>query len=295
MTLTSDIFIFGIASGALVAIGAVGFTLQYGITNVLNLAFGQIITSSIYVTFLVAKFHSNLALLLVVGAIWGALFSALLNTSIIQPFTRRGSGLVGVAIVTVGLGLIIENALQAIQGPRILTYVSPSSTPIRVLSVTISSVQVLVVSLAVALMFLVYIVLHHTRVGLAMRAMAADPSLTRICGISTTRLRNVSWMLSGGLCGITGVLLGVAVGSFGPSVGDGLFLEIVAAAILGGIGEPYGAMLGGLVVGIVGEAAGALISPAYTSIAASIVLVGALIVRPQGLFGGLAATRKLTA
>ena len=295
MTLTLDVLVFGVISGALIAIGSVGFTLQYGVTNVLNLAYGPIMTSAIFVSYEAGRLKSDLALLLVVGAIWGAVFSAVLNWTIIGPFTRRGSSVVSMAMVTVGLLLIIEYTLELIQGPYILSYYTPGSSRIHIFSAIVSSTQIVLVGLAIALMLAVHIVLRHTRLGLAMRAMASDPNLTRACGISTSRVRTISWSISGALCGVTGVLLGTAVGTFNSSTGDSLFIGIVAAAVLGGVGEPYGAMLGGLLVGLVSEAAGALISPAYTEVSASVVLVLVLVLRPTGLFGQLGTARRLTA
>jgi branched-chain amino acid transport system permease protein/neutral amino acid transport system permease protein len=288
--------VFGVISGSLVAIGAVGFTLQYGITNVFNLSYGVTMTSAIFVTYLFTKsITTSLPVLLVIGAVWGAAFSLAISVVIIGPFLRRGAGLFGMAIVTLALLLIIEYSLEAIQGPGILNYPTPTGSTVTIGPAIVSTVQIAQVALALVLMLAVYLLLNRTRIGLAMRGMSADPTLTRCCGISTKVVRALTWSVSGALAGIAGVLLGVSVGTFDSTVADTLFIDVVAAAILGGIGEPYGAMIGGLVVGIITEGAAAVIDPSLKVVAAAAVIVAVLLVRPTGLLGRYGSSRTLTA
>ena len=295
MHVLADTIVFGIISAATIAVGAVGFTLQYGATNVLNLGYGAIVTSAVFVTSLVGDHTTNIALLLLTGAAWGALFSWLLNRTVIVPFVRRSTNLIGMAILTIALGLVIEFSLEAIQGPDTLTYSATPGSPVKVLSVVVSTTQITLIGVAVILMLATHLLLRHTRIGLAMRATAADPSLSRTNGISTARIRAISWAVSGALCGITGTLLGTSVGSFDASIGDNVFILIVAAAIVGGIGRPYGAMLGALVIGIMSEAAATLVSPDMNYVVAAIVIVVMLVVRPQGIFGDFTGSRELRA
>lgn len=288
--------VFGVISGALVSIGAVGFTLQYGITNVFNLSYGVTMTSAIFVTYLLTKsITSSLPILLVVGALWGAALSLAISVGVVGPFLRRGSGLFGMAIVTLSLLLIIEYGLEAIQGPGILTYPTPTGSAVSIGPAIVSTVQIVEVGLAVVVMLAVYLLLKRTRIGLAMRGMSADPTLTRCCGISTKVIRALTWSVSGALAGMAGVLLGISVGTFNSTTGDTLFVDIVAAAILGGIGEPYGAMVGGILTGIITEGAAAVIDPSLKVVAAAAVIVAVLLVRPTGLLGNFGSSRSLTA
>ncbi|MGI8557020.1 MAG: branched-chain amino acid ABC transporter permease [Solirubrobacteraceae bacterium] len=288
--------VFGVISGALVSIGAVGFTLQFGITNVFNLGYGVTMTSAIFVTYLLTKsITSSLPILLVAGAVWGGVFSLAISVVIIGPFMRRGAGRFGMAIVTLSILLIVEYGLEAIQGPGILSYPTPTGSPVTVGPAIVNTVQLSEVALAVVLMLAVYLLLKRTRIGLAMRGMSADPTLTRCCGISTRLVRALTWSVSGALAGITGVLLGVSVGTFDSTAGDTLFIDVVAAAILGGIGEPYGAMIGGLLLGVISEAAAAAISPSLKVVAAAGVIVAVLLVRPTGLLGRFGSSRSLVA
>jgi branched-chain amino acid transport system permease protein/neutral amino acid transport system permease protein len=293
MALLVDTIVFGIISGTLVAIGAVGFTLQYGVTNVLNLAYGSILTSAIFIGYLVSQHTTALWLLLVVGAAWGAGLSYLLGMGLLARYVRRGTNAVGVAIVTVSVGLIIQFGLEAIQGPGLLSFQSVAGSPFHIFNAVVSTTQVMLVAVAVGLMTLMHLLLRHTRLGLAMRATSADASLSRGCGISTNRVRSLSWLISGGLCGVTGIILGVSVGAFNSTTGNDLFILIVAAAIVGGIGRPYGAMVGGLLLGIVSEGTAAVLSPALDDVVACGVIVLVLVARPQGIFSDYAPTRSL--
>ncbi|MGH2929381.1 MAG: branched-chain amino acid ABC transporter permease, partial [Solirubrobacteraceae bacterium] len=157
------------------------------------------------------------------------------------------------------------------------------------------SVQIIAIAIAVGAMLVIHLLLRMTKLGLAMRATADDVSLTRSCGVSPTRTRAVAWLVSGALCGICGVLLGLDEGTFSGSTGDSIFITIAAAAVVGGIGKPYGAMIGALVVGMISEASSAIISPSYKEIAAWVLLVVVLMVRPQGIFAEFASERELVA
>jgi branched-chain amino acid transport system permease protein/neutral amino acid transport system permease protein len=284
---------FGIYSAALIAIGAVGFTLQFGITNVLNLAFGAVMTSTMFVYHLVAGGRAAILSALVVGALWGALFSWMLGRLVVQPYVRRGTTLFGMAMVTIAAGLIVQYSLEAIQGPSTLSFRVAANRQYRLGAVVMSDHQLVIIGAAAVVMVLVHVLLRHSRLGLAMRATAENPDLTRSCGISAERVREMAWLVSGGLCGICGVLLGLTTGSFDSTTGASLFVTVVSAAVLGGIGKPYGAMVGALVVGLTSELAAAVLSPAYKNIIAWSVLVVILALRPQGIFAEFAKQRQL--
>ena len=293
MTLLPSIIVFGLFSACLSSIGAVGFTLQFGVTNVLNLAFGGLLTSAMFVDYAVGGGTANIWLALGVGAGWGAISSLLFARFIVTPYVRRGASLVGMAIVTIAVGLIIQYSLEAIQGPFVYGYRIATQHNFRIAGVTLSEQQVVIMGVAVVLMVGVHLLLRYTRLGLSMRATASHPSLARSCGVSTESVRLAAWILSGALCGISGTLLGISTGSFNPTSGTDYFITLVVAAVVGGVGKPYGAMLGALVVGLVSQAAAAVIAPQYNNIVAWLMLIVVLVVRPQGIFAEFAAQREL--
>jgi branched-chain amino acid transport system permease protein/neutral amino acid transport system permease protein len=295
VTLLLGIVIFGIYSAALLAIGGVGFTLQFGVTNVLNLAFGSIITASIFAEYSLTAHSSNLWLAMAVGAASGALFSLLIGHVVVGAFIRRGATGFGIAMVTIAISLMVQFGLEAIQGPYIMAYAAATHSTMNIGGVVLSSLQLTTIIVAVVAMVAVHLLLRLTKLGLAMRATAADVSLTRSCGVSPARTRAVAWLVSGALCGLCGVLLGIGEGSFSSSTGSDFFIVLAAAAVLGGIGKPYGAMIGALLIGIVSQAAAAMISPSYKTIAAWIILIAVLVLRPQGILAEFAAQRELVA
>jgi branched-subunit amino acid ABC-type transport system permease component len=293
LSLVWTTLVFGCYTAALLAVGAVGFTLQYGVTNVLNLSYGGIMTSAIFVDYAVGRGNPNIWLAIAVGAGWGALMTWVIGHYLISAFVRRGTSLFGMAMVTIALGLVIEFGLESIQGPLILSYQVQHASLVHLGSVIVSVEQLVIIGAAVVIMLAVHALLRYTRLGLAMRATAADPSLTRACGVATGRVRGMAWLVSGALCGITGVFLGITQGSFSSSTGGDFFITLVAAAIVGGIGKPYGAMVGALIVGLVSEGAAAVISPDYKYVVAFVILVVVLMVRPQGIFAEYASSREL--
>lgn len=295
MTLLLGIVIFGIYSAALLAIGGVGFTLQFGVTNVLNLAFGSILTACIFAEYGLTGHSTNIWIAMAVGAASGAVISLLLGHVVVGAFLRRGATGFGIAMVTIAISLMVQFGLEAIQGPFILAYTASTQSTMNIGGVVLSSGQLTTIIVAVVVMVAVHLLLRTTKLGLAMRATAADVSLTRGCGVSPARTRAVAWLLSGALCGICGVLLGIGEGSFSSSTGSDFFITLAAAAVLGGIGKPYGAMIGALLIGIMSQAAAAVISPSYKTIAAWIILIAVLVLRPQGILAEFASERELVA
>lgn len=296
MTLFMTIVLFGLYSASLYAIGGVGFTLQFGVTNVLNLAYGALITSSIFVEYYLTGHSTNLWLAMGVGAGAGAVLSLVVGFVIVGAFVRRGSGGFGIAMVTIALGLVIQYTLEAIQGPVVNSFTSSNQgTLVSISGVNLDTQQVTTIGVAVVLMLVVHLLLRLTKLGLAMRATADDVALTRVSGVSPARTRALAWVVSGALCGICGVLLGIGIGTFDASIGNDFFITAAAAAIAGGVGKPYGAMLGALIVGVITQASSAIISPAFSSISAWVLLIAFLVLRPQGIFATYAAQREIVA
>lgn len=290
------ILLFGLYSSALYGIGAVGFTMQFGVTNVLNLAFGSILAASIFADYYLTGHSTNIWAAMLMGGVSGAVLTFIVGFGIVGGFLSRGAGGFSIAMVTVGIGLMIQYTLAAIQGPFTTSYSSGgTTTAISISGVDLSSEQLTVIIVAVAVMASVHVLLRRTKLGLAMRATADDVSLTRSCGVSPKATRAVTWLISGALCGICGVLYGIGVGTFSPFTGQDFFITAAAAAVIGGIGKPYGAMIGALIVGMVSEASGAIFGGEYAPISAFVILVVVLLLRPQGIFAEFAAERELVA
>ncbi|MDQ6773388.1 MAG: branched-chain amino acid ABC transporter permease [Candidatus Dormibacteraeota bacterium] len=292
MSLYVAAFGFGLVSMSVIAVAAVGFTMQFGITNLINLAYGGVMISSAYVAYWFNHRGVSVWLGLLCGALFGAGFSFLLNRVLYAPFLRKGTSHIGMVIVSLAAALMIANVLLPIAGYFNVSYRQDPGPTLRLGAIVLTTVQVLIIALAVAVMLLIHTLLRFTRLGKAMRATAANPALARSCGIHTQRVIDVVWLITGALCGVAGTVAAMNSESFAVSNGEGYLIVILAAAVLGGAGSPYGAMIGAVLIGLVTELSAALISPEYKSVIAFAILVLVMVLRPQGLLarrGAMAA------
>jgi branched-subunit amino acid ABC-type transport system permease component len=275
---------FGIVTASILALAAVGFTLQFGVTGVVNFAFGDLMTLGGYFAWLV---NTHMHLSIWIGALAAmaglAIVSVLMNRLLVQPFVRKRADLFGLLIVTFAFGLIVQNGMQAVFGPDFQSLDYPLPSSVNFLQMTFTSNQLIIVAVSVVAMIAVHLLLRYTRVGKAMRAMADDAALARACGINVGRVTDIAWLISGALAGLAGFVLVLNTAAFSPSTGASFLLVIVAAAVLGGVGHAYGAMLGALIVGLVTETSVIVIPPEDKSVAAFVILVLVLLLRPQGI------------
>ena len=286
---------FGIVTASILAVAGVGFTLQFGVTNILNLAYGDIMTAAAFVAYLVTSAGFSVWLALVTGAAFGSVFSVLLNRCIYTPFVRRGTRLFGMIIVTIAVSLMVQNGLLAIFGASFFSLKMPQPSSVHIAGMVFTTIQLAIIAIAVVAMLLIHLLLRYTKLGKAMRATAADPDLARNCGIATDRVIDLAWAISGALCGLAGVILVMNVTAFTETTGSQFLIPIVAVAVLGGIGQPYGAMLGALVIGITSEVAAAIFNPEYKDVVAFVILVIVLLARPQGILSEVAARKEVAA
>jgi branched-subunit amino acid ABC-type transport system permease component len=286
---------FGIVTASILAVAGVGFTLQFGVTNILNLAYGDIMTAAAFVAYLVTSAGLSVWLALVTGAAFGSVFSVLLNRYIYTPFVRRGTRLFGMIIVTIAASLIVQNGLLVIFGANFFSLQMPRPTSVHIAGMVFTTVQLAIIGIAVAAMLVIHVLLRYTKLGKAMRATATDPDLARNCGIATDRVIDIAWAISGALCGLAGVILVMNVTAFTDTTGSEFLIPIVAVAVLGGIGQPYGAMLGALVIGIASEVAAAIFNPEYKDVVAFVILVIVLLARPQGILSEVATRKEVAA
>jgi branched-subunit amino acid ABC-type transport system permease component len=197
-------------------------------------------------------------------------------------------------IVTISVAVIFDHGLQAAVGPTFFSYVAPAGRAFRFADFVLTRQELIIIGIALVLTILVQLALQYTRIGKAMRGLAVNASLARACGVPTRRVIALAWFVSGVLAGIGGVALFLDISTFTATTGSEFLIVIIAAAVLGGIGSPRGAVLGALVVGIVTEVGAAYWNPELKDVLAFGVLIAVLLVRPQGLFSRLATERAIT-
>jgi len=191
-------------------------------------------------------------------------------------------------IVSLGMTLILVFGTQALAGPTNVSYAMSQGATLKAGSFQLTVVQVVIICLSTVMMLLVHLLIRYTRLGKAMRATAANRNLARNCGIRTDRVVTITWLITGALCGLAGVVFAMDSGTFGATSTDLFLVLILAAVFLGGPGEPYGAMLGALVIGLATEVSAAFIVSSYKDVVAFVILLAMLAVRPTGLLGARA-------
>jgi branched-subunit amino acid ABC-type transport system permease component len=276
---------FGLITASVLAIAAVGITLQFGVTNYLNLAYGDMLTFGVYVAFVVNQ-HFGLSIWIGLAAaiLLTSLLAWLINILILRWFTTRSSSRVAMLVVTVGVSLILQNVILAIFGEQFQVYTVAPGTPLHLGPFLFTPLQLGILGLAVVTMVAIHVLLRYTRLGKAMRAVSDSPELARIAGINTRQIVNAVWLIAGGLAGLSGVVLALNVVTFTPTVGFGFIFVIFSAMVLGGVGSPYGAMAGALVVGVATEVSAVFLPSEYKTTVAFVILILVLLLRPQGIF-----------
>ncbi len=276
---------FGLVTAAVLAIAAVGFTMQFAVTDVLNLAYGAVMIIGAYVGYVINQHGISVWLGVVAATVVGALLSLGLNRGVYTPFQRRGASPIAMVIVSLGMTLVLEFGLQSYVGGNTMSYRIDAGATVRLGGLQLTVVQLVIIGLSIVTMLSVHTLLRFTKLGKAMRATAADRPLARACGIRTDRVVTTTWLISGALCGVGGAVFAMDAGSFGATSTDLFLVLILAAVFLGGPGQAYGAMLGALVIGVGTEISAAYLTPAYKDVVAFVLLLVMLAVRPTGLLG----------
>lgn len=276
---------FGLVTASILALASVGLTLQFGVTNYINFAYGELLTAGAYFAWLAnAHYGWNIWLALLAGALLTGVLGVLLNLVVLAPFVKRGYPVLFMLVVTFGLSLVLSNVILAIWGGNFRQYHVTPDTQHNIGPFLFTSKQLIIIGIAVVAMAGIHVLLAYTKIGKAMRAMSDNPSLAKNCGIDIGQITNFTWLLSGFLAGLAGVVLALNITSFQPASGGDFLFVIFAAVILGGIGKPYGAMAGALVIGLVTEIAAIPLSSDFKNDAAFAILIIVLLVRPQGIF-----------
>jgi neutral amino acid transport system permease protein len=281
----------GLVTGSVYAVAAVSVSLMYGLLRLVNFAYGDMMAFGALVAYGV---NGPLQQSMIVSALAGmaatAVLALLLDFVLWQPLRRRRAGFMSLFLASIGLALVLRQALLLAAGPQPRSY---SVNPYRVFvigSVRLSEAQLIVIVAAAATIVVVAVFLSRSTLGRVLRAMADDRTLAAVAGIDVGRATRIAWLISGMLAGLAGVLAGLVEYSFDPNFGFQLLLPVFAAVVLGGIGSAYGALAGGILLGVAQELstwtgfAGG-VNPVYKPVVAFVVLAMALLVRPYGLFG----------
>ena len=275
---------FGLVTAAILALSAVAFTLEYAVTNVANVSHGEILTVGAYAAYLVHERTGNAIAAAVAAALAGGLVAVAMYYSVIGPFIHFGAGPTVVFIATLGMSFVIQNVLVIIFGAANVAYTLDPGAPQHVGPFLFSALDEEIVVSAIAITFVLYLIISRTKFGKALRAVSQNRELARVTGINATRVAAATFFLAGLIAGYAGFVLAESVGSFTPYFGFGFFLITLTAAVAGGLGRAFGTMVGAVMVGIILEFASGYISASYNLAFAFAILALVILVRPRGLF-----------
>ena len=281
----------GLSLGSIYALIALGYTMVYGVLRLINFAHGDVYMLGAYVGYflsrrLQAKEPSlTSAILVMIGSMIAcAIFGLIIERLAYRP-VRRASRLT-LLITAIGVSLVIENAAQLVFGPDPKFF--PSLAPHRDLNVAgvhLTSEQLTVIGVSFLLMILLRFFIRKTRTGKAMRAVSFNLDAAKLMGISTDRIIATTFALGSALAAAGGVLIGMQIPKIDPLMGILYGLKAFVAAVLGGIGNVPGAVLGGLLIGTSEVMVVGYLSSTYRDAIAFGILILVLILRPQGILG----------
>lgn len=277
-------FIFGLATGGVIGLSAVGLTLSYGVTRFINFSYGDLLTLGAYLTVSFASLGAGLPLAVLLGMLAVGAIGVTLARLFFDPLMPRGA--FPLLVTSIGLAFVLQNGVRMFAGSTAIRFPLPLARPWTLGSLFIPKAPVFIIAVALLSMLAVHLLLRLTAIGKMMRAVSDNPSLASASGIYSARVLAVNWFLSSSIAGLAGVLLGVTQVTLQPVMGWNFLLVVFAAVLLGGIGNPYGAMLGALIVGLGIEFGATYVSADYSYAVAFAILLLVLLFRPQGLLRG---------
>jgi neutral amino acid transport system permease protein len=275
----------GLTLGVIYALGAVGLTLVYGILRLVNFAHGDFLTFGADMAYLVnvtwgMPLFAGIVFAMAATAALGVFFERIMW----RPMRGKGAGWLQLLLMSIGLAFVIRSTVQWFWGTEIRTLDVDITDSVEFLGLRIGQTELVVVIVGIAVLVATGLVVRFSLLGKRMRALSDDMALAETAGIDTRRVILYTWLFSGALAGLAGVLSG-ALTNLRPELGFELLLPIFAAVILGGIGNPFGALSAGLVLGVVIEWSTLVVEPRWKVTFGFVALIIALIIRPQGIFG----------
>jgi neutral amino acid transport system permease protein len=275
----------GLSTGSIYALGAVGLTLVYGILKLVNFAHGDFLTFGAYMAYLV---NVTWGLPLVAGIAFAMLGTALLGLTtefvLWRPLRARRAGLLQLLLVSIGLAFVIRSGIQFAFNTDVRVLDIDRTNTVSFLGLELGVTELVVIIVGFVVLVGTGLMLRFTLLGKRMRALSDDLELAETSGIDTEKVIRMTWIFAGALAGLAGVLDG-AITSLNPNFGFQLLLPIFAAVVLGGIGDAFGALAAGIILGIVTEWSTLYVDSRWKLSFGFVALLIGLIVRPQGIFG----------
>ncbi|RMF89251.1 MAG: branched-chain amino acid ABC transporter permease [Methanobacteriota archaeon] len=275
----------GLILGGIIGLTAIGLTLVYGILRLANFAHGDYLTIGAYLAYLYSvTLGMSMPAAFAAAIASSAAMAVAIDRMVWRPMRRRRAGLIPLLITSIGVAFVLRNLVILLWGNAIRTYGYVVEEGMEIYGLRITAVQLWILVSVFLLMFLVHYLLTYTRLGKAMRAAADNTDLAEVSGIDVEGVITRTWLIAAALACTGGIMLGLDT-HIKPIMGWSLLLPIFAAVILGGIGNPYGAIAGGMIIGMSQELSVIVIPAHYKPAVSFAIMIAILFLRPEGLFG----------
>jgi branched-subunit amino acid ABC-type transport system permease component len=279
---------FGLVTASVLALSTVAVSLQFSVTNIPNFAHGDLMTLGAYAAYATSLVLPNVFLEALAAVAAGGVVAWAINRGLLQPYSRAGARNIILLVATIAVSLILQNAILAIFGGSEVIYKLPTSPPQHVGPFLLTLRDGMIIGAAAIALATVHLVLRYTKFGKAQRAVSDNPELARVTGIDSSRIIDLTWLWAGAMAGFSGFVLAAQIGSFSPVLGFSFLFVVFSAAVVGGIGQIYGSMLGALLIGVGMEVSAVYVPGDYKQSVAFLALILALLFRPNGLLAARA-------
>ncbi len=299
----AELIIYGIVLGSIISLGAIGLSLVYGIVRFANFAHGDLMSAGAYLalfmvtgvfpwigipdnTFGAVSFGWRMVIAFPLSMAAVGCLAILLDRILYRRLRAKGSGVVILAMSSLGASFIIRMIILILWGSDYIFFRPGILRPVLELplGIKIRPDQILILVIAFLLVASLHLFLQKTKMGKAMRATSDNIQLALVSGIDTEQIIIWTWGIGGGLAAAGGILYGIDV-QVHPAMGWNFLIPLFAATILGSIGNLYGALIGGLVIGVAQQVSTAFLTPTYKPAVAFLIMILILLFRPKGIFG----------
>jgi branched-chain amino acid transport system permease protein len=283
----------GLFLGSIYALFALGYTLVFGVLDILNLAHQAVFMLCAFIALaLVSEAHLHIAVALPLAMVAAGLLGLLLERLAFRPLRGRSDSNMSGLISSIAVAIVFESIALGIWGPDVSRFAfgTVPDRRLRIAGATVSELQLVIIGLSILMMIGLTVLLQRTRLGRQIRAVAESSLAARVLGVDVDRVVAASFFVSSALGGAAGVLFGLAFNNISPDVGRSVELKGLAVIILGGMGSMPGAVIAGYALGLIEVLTVARLGSSYRDAVAFAVLFLILLVRPRGLLGH-AATR----
>lgn len=275
----------GLVSAGYYALGAVGLTLIFGILRLVNFAHGDMLTFGAYAAVggMAAGLPFWAASIVAIAA--SAVVAVATDIVVWEPLRRKRASTLQLFLVAIGIALILRYSVQFFGGGQIRSIGLDTLSSLQIGPWRLGTLQFAVLVVGILVIVIVGLALRFTRLGKELRALSDNMALAEVSGIDTVKSVRITWAVAGALAGLAGILYAAAIGSINPNFGITILLSLFASAVLGGIGNAYGALAGGIVLGLSQEWSTLFFNPRWKPAVGFVILILTLLFMPRGIFG----------